>query len=218
MKIRRLFGAVLTVPVMISGLLLVTAGPAAACSCAVASEPEHAANADAIFVGTLVDRVDPPQDGMWSSADPAVLTFDVSAVYKGTVRARQQVVTPMSGASCGLELNGTGPFLVFGREAADGMMTPEPGQLVSYLCGGSRAIAGGGEPQLGAFSAPQPPGAQPPGGQPHGAQPPGPAPSPGDTGASLPVAGLALGGVVLVAAAGAAVLAIRTRRRRLLAG
>jgi hypothetical protein len=57
-KIRRLLRAALTVPVMVGGLLQVTAGPAVACSCAmVRSEAERAARADAVFVGTLVSQV-----------------------------------------------------------------------------------------------------------------------------------------------------------------
>jgi hypothetical protein len=45
---------------MIGGWLLVTAGPAAACSCAQISEAEIAARVDAVFVGRLVSsRVDP---------------------------------------------------------------------------------------------------------------------------------------------------------------
>jgi hypothetical protein len=58
--IRGLLRAALTVPVMIGGWLLVTAGPAAACSCARISEAEVAARVDAVFVGRLVgSRVDP---------------------------------------------------------------------------------------------------------------------------------------------------------------
>jgi hypothetical protein len=38
-------------PVLIGGLLLVTAGPAAACSCGQQSQAQAAAQADAVFVG-----------------------------------------------------------------------------------------------------------------------------------------------------------------------
>jgi hypothetical protein len=58
---RRLGAAALMMAVMAGGLLVITAGPAAACSCAVVrSEAERMARADAVFVGELVgSRVDP---------------------------------------------------------------------------------------------------------------------------------------------------------------
>jgi hypothetical protein len=152
MRIRGLVTAVLTVPVLIGGLLLVTAGPAAACSCGQQSQAQAAAQADAVFVGRLVDRVDPPQRPMMSSSDPATLTFDVSRVYKGTVTARQEIVTAMSGASCGLELTGEGPFVVFGQRLSYERYQLEPGQYAANLCGGSRALCDGGEPVLGVFT------------------------------------------------------------------
>jgi hypothetical protein len=60
-RIGRLLGAALTVAVMAGGLVLIGAGPAAACSCAIVrSEAERAARSDAVFVGELVGRrVDP---------------------------------------------------------------------------------------------------------------------------------------------------------------
>jgi hypothetical protein len=59
-RIWRLLAAVLAVPVMLGGLLLVTAGPAAACTCAQMTEAQLAARVDVLFVGTLVSsRVDP---------------------------------------------------------------------------------------------------------------------------------------------------------------
>ena len=115
----RLLGAVLAVSVMLGGLLLVTAGPAAACTCARGvSEAQVAASADAVFVGTLVgSRVDPsvltreyrqreeqrikelkerfgPPTAPAGELDPVVLTFAVSRVYKGTVGKRQEIVIP----------------------------------------------------------------------------------------------------------------------------
>jgi hypothetical protein len=55
--VRRLLGAALTVPLLIGGLVLVTAGPAAACTCPAESEAQQAARADAVFVGTVLSRV-----------------------------------------------------------------------------------------------------------------------------------------------------------------
>jgi hypothetical protein len=53
-KIRRVLGAALTVPMLIGALVLVTAGPAAACTCAQMTEAQLAARVDVLFVGTLV--------------------------------------------------------------------------------------------------------------------------------------------------------------------
>lgn len=206
MTIRRLVGAALTVPVLIGGLLLVTARPAAACSCAVMSEAKKAAYADAIFVGTLIDRrIGQPSGAATISTQMAVWTFEVSRVYKGAVSRRQEIATAMSGASCGLELSGPGPFLVFARRPNDpvakswwGDRQLDPGQYVSHLCLGSRALSDGGEPTVDG----------PPPSSPAPAPSPAPASSPGPAGVATGVGALA---AVVAAALGVAVL--RKRRR-----
>jgi hypothetical protein len=55
-KIGRLPGAVLAASMMLGGLLLVTARPAAACTCAQMTEAQLAARVDVLFVGTLSTR------------------------------------------------------------------------------------------------------------------------------------------------------------------
>jgi hypothetical protein len=153
---RRLGALALMVAVMAGGLLVMTAGPAAACSCAmVGSETERTARADAVFVGELVgSRVDqsasPRETRRIPYPAPVVLTFKVSRVYKGAVRERQEIVTPGGGgASCGLELSGPGPFLVFAYDSAGDMYRLGPGQYASNLCSGSRALGGSGTPTPG---------------------------------------------------------------------
>lgn len=108
------------------------AAPALACSCAPMSDREYVASADVIFTGTLLNRDEPEPgpDGLMSSADPATLTFAVSEVYKGQVGPTAQVRTAMSGASCGLEVEGERPFLLFTEFGEDG--------LTASLCGGTR--------------------------------------------------------------------------------
>jgi hypothetical protein len=148
-RIWRLLATVLAVPVMLGGLVLVTAGPAAACSCARISEAEVAARVDAVFVGTLVSsRVDPS----------VVLTFEVSRVYKGAVGKRQEIVIPPAATrngTCGFYVPaGPGPWLLFAyRSSGDSTLQLDPGQYLSTfgsVCpGGSRALAAGGEPALG---------------------------------------------------------------------
>jgi hypothetical protein len=175
-RIRRLLGAALTVPVLIGGVLLVTAGPTAACSYPVpVSQAEYAARADMVFEGTLVSRVDRidraaqaaraqlarevgtrpyPVDRVRElmrkverSSDRAVLMFEVRRVYKGAVGERQEIVTPLG--PCARPLSGAGPFLVFAHQPSPAMSRQyqlEPGQYGSGL--GSRALADGGTPAL----------------------------------------------------------------------
>jgi len=167
------------VPILIGGLLLVTAGPAGACTLVVpASEATNAARADAVFVGTLVSqvnqwdwaakaardelvrevqrrpyrrqRVDQLLRKVTHSTDRAVLTFKVRRVYKGTVGRRQEVVTSLV-PSCPPPLaSGPGPFLIFANN-------PSPATSRQYQLGpgqytlalGSQALADGAEPDLG---------------------------------------------------------------------
>jgi hypothetical protein len=163
---------------LIGGLLLVTAEPAAACSYPIpASEATSAARADAVFVGTLrsqvnridraaeaarnelarelqrrpyrADRVAELMRNVTHSSDRAVLTFEVRRVYKGTVGRRQEVVTSLV-PSCPPLLSGPGPFLIFANKPSPAISRQyqlDPGQ---YTFGhGSRALADGGEPDLG---------------------------------------------------------------------
>ena len=99
--------------------------------------------ADAVFIGRVVAR-EPRRPFPWvfsSSTDPTVWTFEVTRVYKGEVRRRQEVVSPISGASCGLELRGSGPFVVYANhDAAGPVPAPGEGQLAAHLCGGSGPV------------------------------------------------------------------------------
>ncbi|MGY1682500.1 hypothetical protein [Geodermatophilus sp. SYSU D01176] len=113
---------------LLAALLLVLAGwvlaPAAsACSCTGGTASEHALRADAVFSGRLADRE--------VVGGTALHVFAVDTVYAGRVSARQGVLSPASGASCGLELTGEGPFLVFAGREDD--------RLVADLCGGTAA-------------------------------------------------------------------------------
>ena len=167
MRIRRLLGTALTVHILIGGLLLVTAEPAAACSYRVpASEATYAARADAVFVGTLraqvnridraaasardelaherqrrpyrADRVAELMRKVTHSSDRAVLTFEVRRVYKGTVGRRQEVVTSLG--PCSRPLSGPGPFLIFANKPSPAISHQnllDPGQYTFGL--GSRA-------------------------------------------------------------------------------
>jgi hypothetical protein len=188
-RIWRLLAAVLAVSVMIGGLLLVSAGPAAACTCVGRNDAGLAAHADAVFVGTLVSsRVDrsvltreyrqgeekrikelPERFRRLTlhNLDPVVLTFEVSRVYKGAVGERPEIVIPPAAATNGGLCEfyvpaGPGPWLLVAHQSPDyDTFQLDRGQYLSSfstLCGGSRALADGGEPALGGPPARQPSG------------------------------------------------------------
>lgn len=132
--------------------VLMFGGPAArraeACSC-VAGGTDQAAfdRSDAVFVGQVADYAPPPQRETMSSADPATWTFEVSEVYKGEVAPTQEVVSEVSGASCGLEIPHHGEFLVFAEtespmDGRDGQYVGD-GQFYAGLCGGTRSTGEG---------------------------------------------------------------------------
>ena len=106
---------------LVSGFVLVGGGRAvSACDCGGFTDDEAFAVADAVFTGSLLEIQTPPGD-TYSSADPERFVFQVEEVYKGTAFARQSVVTARKGASCGLEIAGSGPFVVFARNESDGI-------------------------------------------------------------------------------------------------
>ena len=108
------------------------APPASACSCVTSAEdPALFERAAVVFRGSVVDDR--------SRGQTRTLTFAVERVYKGAATSLQQVRTPVEPTTCGLELTGTGPFLVQARDGARG--------LVADLCGGTRPTvrSAGGE-------------------------------------------------------------------------
>ena len=202
-------GVLLLLGAVLGALVVLGATPAQACSCAGGTTAEFAERADAVFTGRLVSR-DVPRELM-TSADPALHVFAVDAVAKGAVSERQEVLSPVSGASCGLEITGDGPVAVFATRTADsfpGIPTPElaDDQYFAYLCGGSAPLT----PQLEADLGPLRPVAADPGPavpvQPRAAS----TTSPDRDGpaAALLVVG---GGAVLL---GAGALVLRRRRAR----
>jgi len=150
-----------SLPVVLAGLLLsagavvLPATPAAACSCVRAPGDGEAAfydEADVVFAGEMVERRDPPFSLSRSSADLGTRVFEVATVFKGSASRRQGVLSPVSGASCGLELPTDRRVLVFARERGD-----HGSGLMTSLCDGSRRLArgdvpfsGGGPPAAGA--------------------------------------------------------------------
>jgi hypothetical protein len=118
-------------------LVVVTASAASACSCVQPDLERSLAQADAVFTGEVLRR----EVSSWGfSRDEATYVVRVDRVFKGEPAAVQEVVTVQNGASCGLELPGSGPVLLFaGTEPVElPEIDPGPGQLTATLCGGSR--------------------------------------------------------------------------------
>jgi hypothetical protein len=123
---RRVAGVILTGLLLIAATVWSSPERAYACSCTNRTDTQHAEDADVIFTGRIAeDQI---------RGQSRTITFAVDRVYKGDAHARQAVHTHASGATCGLEISGPGPFLVFASEDA----RPD---LQANLCGGTRAGA-----------------------------------------------------------------------------
>lgn len=196
--------AALVVVVLASALLVFgTARTAHACSCATPDDASAFAAADAVFVGRLVDTKVADGDS-WTSTDPKRWIFAVEGVYRGEVFARQSIVSARDGASCGLELSGPGPFLVFARAKGDGLTSGAvPGEYYANLCGGSRSVADAATALSASIATPSPPKA--------GASPTGTLPS-STSFASRTWIGVIVAAVALGSVGGAVVLVRRSNR------
>jgi hypothetical protein len=165
---RRRHAGVLVALTLVTGLgaLVVRAEPAWACTCAAVSDQEAFDRADVVFTGEWVET-DPGVPAPFDQPDEGVrLLFEVDEVYAGHAFERQSVVSWAFGESCGLQLDGAGPYLVFARTTA-GPTDPAiaEGEVVSDLCSGTRPLVGGAVPtSFGQALAPRP-GTSPVGGE-----------------------------------------------------
>ncbi len=133
--------AVLCVVVTFGAFVLEAPQRAVACSCATFTDTEAYEFADVVFTGTLVE-IDTPSGDIVVSTDPERFVFEVDQVFKGEAHTRQSVVTAREGASCGLEISGPGPFVVFARLDDDGPTGGAvEGEVYSGLCSGTRPLA-----------------------------------------------------------------------------
>ena len=105
------------------------AGPAEACSCAIATTADHVRRADVVFVGRLDERT-VIGDVTWN-------VFTVDRLVKGEPVERALVIGPEIDM-CGLDLRGSGPFVVFARE--------QEGHLRTRGCSGTGPL----QPELAA--------------------------------------------------------------------
>ncbi|MDG2028945.1 MAG: hypothetical protein P8J50_17745 [Acidimicrobiales bacterium] len=139
--------------VIATTVVLGSASPALACSCAgPVSDSEALSTNDAAFEGTVVELHD-ARTGALSTDHPDVIVLDVTAVYAGEVGNQVGVVTSPSGASCGYDFAVGVEYLVFGR-AESGFHTLEDGWYDVGLCSGTRRLSA--EP-VGIEGEPSPP-------------------------------------------------------------
>jgi hypothetical protein len=116
-----------------------------ACGCVTGNDdPGHVERAEVIFTGTVISER--------TLGYNRTYTFAVTKVYKGSAYAEQRVQTASQRSACGLDLNGSGPFLVLGAYAPNGT-------LLANACGGTTDTPASAE--LGPGSLPQP-GVEPP--------------------------------------------------------
>ncbi|HUO45830.1 MAG TPA: hypothetical protein VM470_03240 [Acidimicrobiia bacterium] len=103
--------------------ILTFAGPAYACSCAMAEPEQMLEFGPTAFVGTIAGAVPAGQGPVGAQH---VLTFSVETVLAGEVAAEVDVVTADNSAGCGIDANVGARMAVFAIE--------EGGALTSSLC------------------------------------------------------------------------------------
>jgi hypothetical protein len=108
---------------LIATVLVVTrAGEASACSCAPLTPSVALEEADAAFVGTLIDR----PDSETTFVEDAPYTFEVESWVKGEFGSEVVVHAPNQGSACGIEAPVGDRIGLF--------VTEENGELSSSLC------------------------------------------------------------------------------------
>jgi hypothetical protein len=114
----RLLGGI---AVGLAAAVLLTAGPASACSCLPRSLCERVAASNAVFVATPLSRT-----VMGGTATYAVT---VTTVYKGTVAPVTFVRTPTDSGACGVNFTLGTPYVIFGHSTS-------PLAVTTNLCDG----------------------------------------------------------------------------------
>jgi hypothetical protein len=130
--LRVLFAAV----VAALSIVVVGAGPSFACSCVSGDVADFAGRATDVVSGTVTDVVPPPSQKRMSSLDPATYVVKVDRVFKGEAGPTIEVLSPNSGASCGLEHVEPGRrYVVFASHQS--MQGKDSDHLWANLCGGT---------------------------------------------------------------------------------
>ena len=130
-------------------LVLVTAAPAAACTCVESPPPAEALEqADLVFTGT-VTKVETIDTGRGGRTFPQVaVRFDVDDVYKGRSGAKTVIETAESSAACGYTFEEGVTYLVYAFDPSEASGAP-----TTSLCTRTAPIDQAGE-DLDAFGEP----------------------------------------------------------------
>lgn len=112
---------------------LVNPACAHACSCLGISTERAAEQAEAVFHG----RVTTVEESKVGGERAAVLRFEVSRVYKGTVYADQVIVTPADSAACGLTPEVGSDWVIFANGTIQGEGRSAKLRLTTTLCSGN---------------------------------------------------------------------------------
>jgi hypothetical protein len=117
-------------------LVVVTGAPSFACSCVTSGTRDFVDRAEVVLTGTVTDVAPPPERAVMSSMDPRTYTVAVDGVLKGAAGGSVTVLSPMSGASCGLEGVREGRrYVVFASHQS--MTGRDEEHLWANLCGGT---------------------------------------------------------------------------------
>lgn len=113
-----------------------------ACSCATSPELEEQLDGRSTVFAGKVSSIDTVSrgDGLVSSADPVIVTFEVSKVWKGSLEKETVVRTVRDEASCGYTFSLGNSYLVFADE--------EDGVIRTGLCSGTQPLNAANSQQL----------------------------------------------------------------------
>lgn len=137
--------AVLVSALTVTLVPVLGASPAFACKCVVSSDRQNYDRADVVFKAKL-GKVTPrtrEEDQVSGSSGSRVFEFVPGRADKGKVTTPQRVSTPLSSATCGVQLSGQGPFVVYAYKRSaddrqqDGRSAPK---LAISSCRGTREI------------------------------------------------------------------------------
>lgn len=147
--IRRVAVLLATAALAYAASLVTIPDGAWACSCALIAPVSLVSDADAAFVGTLIEReVRHPDAEVSSSLDPAISTFRVEQAVKGVVPRVIEVESASEGASCGLEVKRGERMGVAVERTKEGWRSSlchqaRPDVLLAAAVPGARIVAGG---------------------------------------------------------------------------
>lgn len=138
-----------TIVLMLAAMVIITivfplvgAERVYACSCATYPDIKNELDSRSVVFAGEVSSIETVgrNDGLVSSADPVLVTFEVSKVWKGSIEKETVVRTVRDEASCGYTFSLGSSYLVFADE--DG------GVVRTGLCSGTQPLTDTGVQQL----------------------------------------------------------------------